>query len=382
METSSESTRKTRRYAVVESVCKRNAIAERIVLVIVVVTATLVGGCAQIPSHELAQYRNAFSEVQKVSEDILVDFADAKEKAEQKNAVPRVVPTTLFSTQLEEPGKQLSAVEVRRTALRTIDKFNNVLVTLAEGKSVEAVKTTADGFVQAANKFFSVTAMVAVPGLSAISGLVQTLAGELEKARLREEFENAVRRGAPVIDRILFELIAEREDHILLRAAEAQERQVELVNEITVAAASTRDLVTARAAPPVNDPRSNLQTALNKALQPAAKALTFGLPLQLTYSTGAPPFGVAERAVAEQTIARIQELGVSFQANLAQYENLRSALNSYGAMLERTRGGLKLLVDALDRPKKFEEVSEELFQIAFSVKRDVEAYRAARKAAK
>jgi hypothetical protein len=50
-------------------------------------------------------------------------------------------------------------------------------------------------------------------------------------------------------------------------------------------------------------------------------------------------------------------------------------------MLERTRGTLKLLVDALDKPQRFEDASDELFQVAFGVKRDVEAYRAARKAA-
>ena len=37
-------------------------------------------------------------------------------------------------------------------ALRTIDKFNNeILVSLAEGKSVEAVQSTASRFVQVAS---------------------------------------------------------------------------------------------------------------------------------------------------------------------------------------------------------------------------------------
>ena len=36
-------------------------------------------GCAQIPTRELSQYRDAFDQVQKTSEDILVDFAQARE---------------------------------------------------------------------------------------------------------------------------------------------------------------------------------------------------------------------------------------------------------------------------------------------------------------
>jgi hypothetical protein len=348
-------------------------------------------GCAQIPTQELTQYRSAFGQVQQASEEILVDFADATEKAEkrladekreaEKRAAPQVKPEALFSTQLEDAsGRQPSAVEVRRLALRTIDKFNNVLTTLAEGKSVDAVKTTADGFVQSAGKFVA-AAGSSVPGLASISSLVQTLAGEFEKARLREQFEQAVRRGAPIIDRMLAELIAERKEHLELRRVEAGLRQVDLLTEISNSTASVRDLVAAFSAPTADDPRSELQSALNEALQPSAKGLPFKLPVPLAYTPGRPPFGVTQATTARQAIARTAELGASFQANLAQYESLRSALNSYGAMLERTRGTLKLLVDALDKPQRFEDASDELFQVAFGVKRDVEAYRAARKAA-
>ena len=41
-------------------------------------------GCAQIPTRELSQYRDAFDQVQKTSEDILVDFAQARENAEKR----------------------------------------------------------------------------------------------------------------------------------------------------------------------------------------------------------------------------------------------------------------------------------------------------------
>jgi hypothetical protein len=360
---------------------------KRCTRMIVALSAAAAAGCAQIPSHELSQYRNAFAQVQQASEDILIDFAEAKENAEkraaEKSAAPASGPAALFSVQLEgKGGEQPSAVEVRRTALRTIDKFNNVLVTLAEGKSIDAVKGTADGFVQAAGRFVTTAAGAGIPGLSTISSLVQTLAGELEKARLREEFSSAVRRGAPVIDRMLAAMVAEREDHLALRRDEALLRQVDIVDEITANAALVRDLVAASGAPPAaEDPREDLQSELNDALQPAAKGLEFTLPLELAYTKGKPAFGVAQAATARQSIARIAERATAFQANLAQYESLRSALNNYGAMLERTRGALRLLVDALDRPQKFEEVSEELFQIAFSVKRDVEAFRAARRGA-
>ena len=346
--------------------------------------AFLVVGCAEIPTQELSQYRNAFVSVQNASEDILIDFGEAIAAAEERQAAaagPPPRPQGLVSASLNDASvKQPDAVEVRRTALRTIDKFNNVLTTLAEGKSVDAMQTAAGGFVEAAGKFVTATAGNAVPGLSAISGLVKTLIGQFEKARLREEFEKAVRAGAPTIDKMLVALIDERIDHLTLRAAETNLRNVDLISEITSGASSVRNLYKSFSAPPSNDPMQVTENALNKTLKPIEKALSFNLPITLVYGTGMPAFGEAQRIIAEQTIAQMRERVAAFESNVRAFEALTSALNSYGAMLEKTRTALFLLVESLDKPQRFELVSEELFEIAFSVKQDVEAFRAARKA--
>lgn len=194
----------------------------KINLLTLTMMAFMVVGCMHIPTQELSQYRNAFTRVQAASEDILIDFAEAKEKAEKRKNEADVSESRVpkfFSVSLEDGGdKQPDAIEVRRTAFRTIDKFNNVLTTLSEGKSIETVQNAAGGFIGAANKFLTVVAGNTVPGLSPVAGILNTLIGEFEKARLREEFEKALRDGAPVIDKMLAALIAERVDHLTLRA--------------------------------------------------------------------------------------------------------------------------------------------------------------------
>jgi hypothetical protein len=146
-----------------------------------------------------------------------------------------------FSTELDHGDvSQPDAIETRRTALRTIDKFNNVLVTLAEGESIQSVQNSAAGFLQVASDFVESATGSVVPGLEAVTGLVRTLIGRFEKARLRKEFVAVVRTGAPIIDRMLKALIAERGDHITLRADEANLRQIGIVNDITVATAGLR----------------------------------------------------------------------------------------------------------------------------------------------
>ena len=190
-----------------------------------------------------------------------------------------------------------------------------------------------------------------------------------------------MRGGAPVIDAMLAALIEEREDHITLRADEANLAQVDIMNEMVPAAADVRNLVAARSEPSGDDPREEIQDELNGALEPAAAALSFRLPLELNYTPGRPAFTMQDQVLARQSIARVKDQAVKFQANMAAYQNLRNALNDYGAMLEKTRTALKLLVAALDNPPNLEAASEDLYQIAFSVKRDIEAFRAARQAA-
>lgn len=345
---------------------------------------TLSAACSQIPTQELTQYRTAFSQGQSASEAILIDFDSALTAAEKRksSAPPPPVHPKPFSTELAYGSPtQPSAVEVRRTALRTIDKFNNVLTTLAEGKSVAALQTTVGGFVEAAQNFAIAAGGNAVPGLSALTGAVKTLASELEKARLRKEFEKAVRAGAPTINRMLEALIDERIDHLTLRADEANLRQIDIVDEITTRAAALRSLIRDHSAPANDDPLKDLQLALDEALKPAEAGLTFSLPMSLSYQTGKPALTESDQLLATQLIGEIKERTAAFTANAEQYEAFRSALNNYGSLLRTVQQTLSALVDALDRPQKFEQASEELFAIVFSLKKDIDAYRAARKSA-
>jgi hypothetical protein len=342
-------------------------------------------GCTQIPTRELSQYRDAFDQVQKTSEDILIDFARAREKAELRRAVSDTEPAPQPKTFSPDLGgvdvKQPDAIEVRRTAMRTIDTFNNVLVTLAEGKEVQAVRDAGGDLVQAAGKFVVAATGNAVPGLSAVSSLVQTFAGLFEKARERKEFEQAVRSGAPVIDSMLAALSEDRKDHMALRADEANQTQVDIMLEMIPSVIAVRDLFAARSEPSGNDPREGLQDDLNTALMPAKAALAFNLPLKLAYTPARPAFTVQDRVLVQQSIGRVKDQVVKYEANVAAYQNIRKALNDYGVMLEKTRAALRLLVASLDNPPNLDATTEDLYQIAFSVKRDIEAFRAAQQAA-
>jgi len=347
----------------------------------------LLAGCSSsIPVLELSQYRNAFAEVQNTSDEILIDFAEAIKNAEkQETPEPAATGTNLFPTTVDSSSvDQPDAVEVRRTALRAIDKFNNVLTTLAEGKSIEAVQNTAEAFVKSAENFIAAATSSTVPGLAAIPALLNPILKTIEKARLREEFEFAVEKGAPVVLRMLDVLDKDRADHLTLRGNEATQRHVVILDSIVSGIRSVRELIQQHSSPgDEGDPiRTDILARLNKALKPMEQELQFKLPIEFTYGEAAKPkFDGDEQVLANQVLAKIDEGVTRFEANVEQHKKLRLALTNYGQMLGKTRDSLKSLVSSLDKPQQFEDVAEDLVRLAFSVKKELTAFREAREAA-
>lgn len=344
----------------------------------------LSAACTSVPTQELSQYRQAFAATQTASEAVLMDFADAVQSAQvrQRAAVPTPEATGGISAQLENgASKPPDAIEVRRRAMRTIDQFNSVVTTLAEGKSVSEVQGTATGFINAAQSFVVAAGGNAVPGLSSLTGVVNTLLGQIEQARARAEFEQAVRSGAPIITGILNALVQERQQHMELRVDEANMREVDILDEITMRAAGLRSLIGDHSAPAHNDPRAMLQKTLNEALKPAQGRLAFQLPLQLSYQTGKPALTPEQAMLAQELMAGVKEWSDAFVANRAAIENLRAALNNYGLLLNQTQTALNTVVTNLGRPQSLQQISENLLGVAFELKSNLEAYGAARKGA-
>lgn len=340
--------------------------------------------CTSIPTQELSQYRQAFAATQTASEAILMDFADAMQAAQvrQLAAESAVRPAGGISAKLERGGsKPPDAIEVRRRAVRTIDQFNSLITTLAEGKSVQQVQTTAGGFINAAQSFVLSAGGNAVPGLNALTGMVNTLLGQIEAARARAEFEQAVRRGAPTIAKMLDELVEEREEHMALRVDEATQREVVIVEELATRAAALRSLIGDHSAPARNDRRASIQDALNAALVPAQGRLAFQLPLKLSYQSGKPALTPEQTLLAQELLSGVKQWSEAYIANRAAIENLRAALNNYGVLLNQTQAALHAVVANLGRPQSLQQISESLLGVAFELRSNLEAYGAARRGA-
>ena len=129
------------------------------------------------------------------------------------------------------------------------------------------------------------------------------------------------------------------------------------------------------------DPRLELQSQLNDTLKLIDRYRERPVPVQVAYGSKGAPFAGEQRLLADQALAQIAQRVAAISANVEQFEKFRSALNGYGALLRNMQDALRTLVSALDTPQKLDKLSEDMFALAFTLKKDIEAFRAARKGA-
>jgi hypothetical protein len=354
------------------------------------VLVLLLGACAQIPTAEFGQYQKAFAEVEQTSTDILVNYDQTLERARlivatrQKPAEGTEVVNP-YPIEFDEFLKQLGSqnghdIDVRRQALQVVARYNAVLTQLAQGKSVDDVQTTAGELVTALGQFVEAAAGSAVPGFPAIVSLAKTFAGQLEKARLQREFKKAVVDGAPVVDQILDQFIADAADHYKLNAGMAQEQRILIVENAVKQVRSLKLLVAGVGPPSANFPSlDDRQNAVNIALVAVRGELApFGYPYAFASGPpGSPAYTAAVDGEAQLIQKEIERLAGLYQKNLDQVRALGEALAKYATMLQTTKTALATLRQAVDKPVNLVDVANQLLDLSFGIERDLADLRAA-----
>ncbi len=69
------------------------------------------------------------------------------------------------------------------------------LTQLASNQSVQEIQSSTEGFGNAITRFAESVAGTTIPGAQGVINLAKTITSQLEKARLRKQFETAVKAG-------------------------------------------------------------------------------------------------------------------------------------------------------------------------------------------
>lgn len=182
-------------------------------------------GCAKIPKAQLNAYVSTVGEAEQAGRTVLSDWRSARAELERRESVIKSdgAPATPFPLERPMPpaGQALlSAEDTRELAWGAIAEYTTVLARLNAGESVGEVKQTTGRLFDLATRL----AGGAFPGGGAAAELLKEFAGRIEEARLAKEFKTAVQAGAPVLKKIISDVLLEDiRDHYRLRAVLASE---------------------------------------------------------------------------------------------------------------------------------------------------------------
>jgi hypothetical protein len=345
--------------------------------------AGLLAGCAQIPTAELTQYRQAFSQAQEASTEVLLDYdqaiKDSRAFLAKRSATqaPMPYPVVWAEASKEFQRGQPDDIDVRRMAFQVVQDYNLVLAQLAEGKSVEQAKAGAAGLLKSVDQLQRTLGNAGIPALSPLTSLVSTLAELFEKARLREEFVGAVQKGAPLVARMLETMArADIEAHYNLRAALLNRERLQVVaamhrvRRAVAGVAAQRSFKAGELAA--------LEARLNAGMA-FARAEIPDYPVRLTAGpVAAPAFSVADKEQADAEMSQLAGLAARYEGNLQAAQAVKAMLGKYLGLLNGTIAAQANLVRALDRQPPASEQAAELLDVVFSLRRDLEEYRTAR----
>lgn len=338
--------------------------------------------CGDIPKDALKTYSDSFQTAHAASEDFLVQFGQTQKSArafiaansEPSGELFRPYPGTLPAA--PRNGEAVDpAVETMRLGFEVVSQYNATLVALADGKGPETVGAAMSGLVGALSNF--------IPAAGVASAAVGTLATELERARRRKEFSEALDKGAPVVREIL-RIVAENVDtsydnNVLL----ADNARILLVSDIIERVGELQALMLGLAAPPDGSrsfsERAERQSALDAILAPIAKetGVAGSFPYPLAFTAGATPYSASAESAINRLLETISGQVKQYEAILARVNALAQSGAAYKQLLNVTQQSLTALESADDAPPDLTSQASELLRLAFVIKTHVEEIRAA-----
>ncbi|SNB45461.1 hypothetical protein [Geobacter sp. DSM 9736] len=176
-------------------------------ILLVAVVAPLTSGCVSIPTRNFDAYRSSFAAAKTATEDIVLRGKIAAKALAEDPANPQ--PAAERLAKLKERDQ---AANERLLALETIDRYNTVLVQLAEGKNPKNVKSSLESFSNSLLQIGSSRITEAVQKAVPYAGIAAEIIAMADEATNRREFLNLVTKGGEPVREIIGILIADADD--------------------------------------------------------------------------------------------------------------------------------------------------------------------------
>jgi hypothetical protein len=344
-------------------------------------------GCSSVPQREFKSYSDAFAETASITEKLLLEYdlakrteAQARSSKTKPSEPNRPYPAAVSLASIMEGTPSQDPVDARYEALRVVTGFNALLISLAEGKKPEEVRSTTDSLI---DDFKGLATLVGkdleIPCAGQVSALISTVITKLQEADNRRQFIGAMREAEPIIQGILDLFIQDAEDIYAIKAKQAdrlwsdyQDGVATLIRQMKAVCKECRA--------PAGDQVGKWQEIEEKVRQVYDRA-------GLKKNDHKLP-AVGDTAIDELTTSQLEQTLVQANAEADKYEAvIRSQVAfhelvvSYGQLVGKTKSALTTVRLALDAPVDIRQQAHELLVFAFEVKRDWEALEDARHSA-
>lgn len=374
----------------------------KVLSVLVFLVTILAGACAPIPKVEFTAYREAFREARSASEILLVDYAAKSAAADQLEGIADEDGDGdgLFDPEsIAANGNVDSVIQSRIEAWNTIARYNDVLLALAEGKSVDEV---ASGFNKLTSGIKTVASSfgAAIPGLSIAGDIVSKFLELAEKARLREEFATAIKEGEPIIGMIITEVLIKdtrvfdgireilADDAInkalseLLKNSRAMARLAaehdnppegsQLVQAKQKTANRLGEILEAFKTDELNVPKSKVPITTDVTTSPPTKDTTTvgDLSTKKTINPAPTPYTELVQTQLDQLLSAAEAANSLRQQQLDDRQAYHQALKSYVLLLRKMKSSLELVRTQLDAPVDLTAAATEIIGLAISLRSD------------
>lgn len=303
-------------------------------------------GCTSIPQRELTAYRQAFSETRIQSENVLADYAAARQMktnrfsaAMQKragaiSAAPLSANLGLAQLNARSGETVETDITIRLRAWDILDRYNEALLALASGAKPAEVQVAVNGLLEAIQNFpikeVSKMAADAAPYAAIAADLFEMIQKEVEARR----FRNAVLKAAPFVHSFVDILFKDAELFHRYRMALLDEEFDEKQNEMNGLVDRFRDLVSSHNWEQPREVNAVIKEVNGNAIV-AAGVQTFA-PVNET--AGAGPFPSADQQRSELLDLKSIATALQFEADKARdvalsQKNYHEMMLQYAAVL-------------------------------------------------
>ena len=355
-------------------------------IVLCVTLAMVFGfGCSRAPHREFKSYSDAFAETKRITEQLLLEY-DLAKRTEAKSRSAEASPSKLSPPYPSEVnltkivhGKSFKdPVNARRDALKVVTGFNSVLISLAEGKKPEEVKSVTDSLIENLNNFATlISEDFKIPYAGQVGAVISTVVTKLEEAENRKKFMVALREAEPIIQSILDLFAKDAQDIYKTKARQTDRLWTDHQDKVATLVRQMKNVANEHIKP-VGD-QVNKLFEIEKNVREIYDRVGLTENSEKLPTTGNKPFDELTISQLEQTLVQANSEADKYEAVIKAQVAFYRLIISYGQLLAQTNSALNTVRLALDAPVDIRQQANELISFAFQVKREWEAFNQARR---